>query len=54
MLISIVMPVYNVADCLRKCLDSCLAQSWHDFEVVCFDDGSADGSGAILDEHAAR
>ena len=54
MLISIIVPVYNAADCLRKCLDSCLAQSWHDFEVVCVDDGSKDCSGAILDEYAVK
>lgn len=51
---SIVIPVYNVAACLRECLDSVLAQTFGDWETLCVDDGSTDGSGAILDEYAAR
>ena len=50
--ISIIIPVYNSAAYLRRCLDSCLAQTWNDFEVVCVNDGSTDGSAAILDEYA--
>ena len=51
---SIVIPVYNVAPYLRECLDSVLAQTFSDWEAICVDDGSTDGSGAILDEYAAR
>ncbi len=51
---SIVIPVYNVAQYLRECLDSVLEQSLTDWEAICVDDGSTDGSGAILDEYAAR
>ena len=51
---SIVVPVYDVAPYLRDCLDSLLAQSFTDWEAVCVDDGSTDGSGAILDEYASR
>lgn len=51
---SIVIPVYNVAPYLRQCLDSLLAQSYKDFEVICVDDGSTDGSGEILDEYSDR
>ena len=51
---SIVIPVYNVAPYLRECLDSLLAQTCTDWEAVCVDDGSTDGSGAILDEYAAK
>ena len=51
---SIIIPVYNVAPYLRECLDSVLAQTFTDWEVVCVDDGSTDGSGAILDEYAAK
>ena len=51
---SIIIPVYNVAPYLRECLDSVLAQTFPDWEAVCVDDGSADGSGAILDEYRAR
>ena len=51
---SIIIPVYNVAPYLRECLDSVLAQTFTDWEAVCVDDGSTDGSGAILDEYAAK
>lgn len=51
---SLIIPVYNVAPWLRVCLDSVRAQTFADFECVCVDDGSTDGSGAILDEYAAR
>ena len=51
---SIIIPVYNVAPYLRECLDSVLAQAFTDWEAICVDDGSTDGSGAILDEYAAK
>ena len=49
---SIVIPVYNTAPYLRGCLDSVVAQTFADWEAVCVDDGSTDGSAAILDEYA--
>lgn len=52
--ISVVIPVYNVEQYLRDCLDSVLAQTHADFEAVCINDGSNDGSAAILAEYAAR
>ena len=52
--ISCIVPVYNVEKYLRRCLDSILAQTFTDFECICVDDGSSDGSGKILDEYAAR
>ena len=51
---SIVIPVYNVAQYLRECLDSVLLQTLVGWEAVCVDDGSTDGSGSILDEYSAR
>lgn len=51
---SIVLPVYDVAPYLRECLDSVLSQTFSDWEAICIDDGSADGSQAILDEYAAK
>ncbi len=54
MLFSIIIPVYNVAPWLRRCLESVLSQIDGDAEVICVDDGSTDESGAILDELAAR
>lgn len=51
--ISVIVPVYNVADTLRECLDSVLSQTLRELEVVCVDDGSSDGSGDILAEYAS-
>lgn len=47
-LLSVVIPVYDLESCLEECLDSLAAQSFQDFEVICIDDGSTDGSPAIL------
>lgn len=52
--VSIIIPVYNVAPYLRRCLDSVVSQSFTMFEAVVIDDGSTDESGAICDEYAAN
>ena len=54
MLYSIIIPVYNVEQYLRKCLDSVASQTFIGWEAVCVDDGSLDGSGAILDWYARK
>ncbi len=52
--ISVIIPVYKAEAVIRRCLDSLIRQTFPDWEAVCVDDGSPDGSGAILDEYAAR
>ena len=53
-MISVVVPVYKVEDYLRRCVDSVLAQTYRDFELILVDDGSPDRCGQICDEYAAR
>ena len=50
--ISIIVPVYNTALYLSKCLNSIAAQTFTDFEVLMIDDGSTDGSGEICDRYS--
>ena len=51
--VSIVVPVYNVEQYLRQCLDSIVMQTMKDIEIICVDDGSTDCSGKIIDKYAA-
>lgn len=51
-LISIIVPVYNMQETVRRCLDSILNQSYKNIEVVVIDDGSSDGSREIIQEIA--
>lgn len=53
-LISIIVPVYNVASYLGKCLDSIRNQFWHNLEIILVDDGSTDGSGDICDKYREK
>lgn len=50
--VSIVVPVYNVEQYLCQCLDSIVAQTMKDIEIICVDDGSTDLSGEIIDRYA--
>lgn len=50
--ISVIVPVYNVEKYLRRCIDSILAQTFTDFELLLIDDGSKDQSGEICDDYA--
>lgn len=53
-MISVIVPVYNVEPYLRECVDSILAQTYRDFELILVDDGSPDNCGAICDEYAEK
>ena len=53
-MLSVIVPVYNVERFLPLCLDSLCNQTYRDLEIICVNDGSADNSGVILDEYAAR
>lgn len=50
--ISVIVPVYNVEKYLPRCIDSILAQTFTEFELLLIDDGSSDNSGKICDEYA--
>lgn len=52
--ISVIVPVYKVEDYLHRCVDSILAQTYEDFELILVDDGSPDRSGAICDDYAGK
>lgn len=51
---SVIVPVYNVEKYIRKCVDSILAQTFTDFEVILVDDGSPDSCPQICDEYGEK
>lgn len=53
-IVSIIVPVYNAETTLRRCIDSLLAQTFADFELIAVDDGSSDGSREVVGGYAAR
>lgn len=52
--ISVIVPVYNTAPWLRKCLDSICTQNYRHLEILCVNDGSTDNSAEILAEYARK
>jgi glycosyltransferase involved in cell wall biosynthesis len=52
--VSVIIPVYNAEKYLRKCLNSVVNQTLRDIEIICVNDGSTDGSLAILEEYAKK
>ena len=52
--ISVIVPVYNTEKYLSRCLDSICGQTYRNLEILCVNDGSTDGSAAILDAYAAK
>lgn len=53
-MVSIIIPVYKVEAYLRECIESVLAQTYSDLQVILVDDGSPDNCGAICDEYAQK
>lgn len=52
--ISIIVPVYKVESYLSRCIDSILAQTYQNFELILIDDGSPDCCGEICDNYAKK
>lgn len=52
--VSIIIPIFNLAPCLSRCLESALGQTLTELEVIAVDDGSSDASPALLDAYARR
>lgn len=54
MLVTVIIPVYNVQDYLARCIDSVVTQTHHNLQILLVDDGSTDSSGSICDDYAKK
>lgn len=52
--VSVIVPIYNTAKCLPKCINSILRQTYQNLEIILVNDGSTDDSGKIADEYAKK
>ena len=50
-LLTVVIPVYNVEKYLKRCVESVLVQEWHNYDILLVDDGSTDSSPQICDDY---
>jgi len=53
-LVSVIIPVYNVEKYIRVCLESVINQTLREIEIICVNDGSTDASSAILHDYADK
>lgn len=51
---SVIVPCFNSKNSIRRCIDSILAQDYHDFEIILIDDGSTDDTSMILDDYSSK
>lgn len=49
--VSIIVPVYNAKNYIKRCLDSCVSQTLQDIEIIVVDDASTDGTGEIVQKY---
>ena len=52
--VSVILPIYNVSQYLRECLDSVINQTLQELEIICVNDGSTDNSLEIIQEYAQK
>lgn len=53
-MISVIIPIYNKAPYIKKCLEDLHNQTYHNLEIICINDGSTDGSGEIVKEYMKK
>lgn len=54
MKVSVILPVYNGENYIKRCIESLLKQTLTEYEILCIDDGSTDASGRILDQYQKK